>query len=146
MDETESYIHPASGKPAVDRWSRVRLWWARLNAREKSVGDPSIGPFDVHQALHLLPSVLEADTLPNGVVELVIEDSHAPGRCLLDIHDGHVSHVEPGTMVPWASIAGSHSAWVTALQAGEAGELRLTGEKHLAQRVLAAALPDPAIA
>jgi hypothetical protein len=98
----------------------------------------------VHQALHLLPSMLDAGALPNGVVELVIDDSHAPGRCLLDIHDGRVSHVEPGTMVPWASIAGSHGAWVAALQAGEASELRLTGEEHLAQRVLAA-LPHPTI-
>jgi hypothetical protein len=114
-----------------------------MNAREKGV-EGSSRPFDVHQALHLLPSVLDADTLPNGVVELVIEDSHAPARCLLDIHDGRVSHVEPGTMVPWASIAGSRSAWVTALHAGNANELRLTGEERLGQRVLAA-LPHAAI-
>jgi hypothetical protein len=92
----------------------------------------------VHRVLHLLPSLLDAEGLPNGVVELVIEDPHAPGRCLLDIHDGRVSHVEPGTMVPWASIAGPHGAWTLALEAGEPAGLRLTGEEHLAERVLAA--------
>ncbi|HXC23289.1 MAG TPA: hypothetical protein VNU28_01780, partial [Solirubrobacteraceae bacterium] len=83
-------------------------------------------------------------SLPDGVVELLIEDFHgAPTRQLLDIHDGNVTLVEPGRCVPWASIAGPPPAWAMALGAERnATQLRLTGDEQLARRVLAA-LPRP---
>lgn len=127
----------------------IGRWWRRSPGRKAGfgfdAGQLSTSPTDVHQALHLLPSVLDAGSLPNGVIELVVEDRLTPGRCLLDIHDGQVNHIEPGSAVPWASIAGSHGAWALALGDGEAHGLRLTGEEQLAQRLLAA-LPRPAIA
>jgi hypothetical protein len=127
----------------------ARRWWSRSGRRKGDfrfdADKLSASPADVHQALQLLPSVLDAGSLPNGVVELVVEDPSTPGRWVLDIHDGRVGHLEPGTVVPWASIAGSHGAWALALGAGQASGLQLTGEEQLAQRLLAA-LPRPAIA
>lgn len=94
---------------------------------------------DVHGALRSLPALLDGSRLPNGIVELVIEDFEAPTRQLFDIHDGHVTLVEPGKCVPWASIAGPPVAWARALGAErDLAALQLTGDKQLAQRVLAA--------
>jgi hypothetical protein len=145
MDETDRNIPLTTTKQGLGSLSRVARWLSRLRGPARPL--PSTAPdgaFDVHEALHLLPSVLDTDELPKGVVELVIEDAHTPGRCLLDIHDGEVSHVEPGTMVPWASIAGSHRNWAKALEDGDAADLLLTGDTHLAERLLAA-LPRPAL-
>lgn len=145
MNETDRNIPMTGAKRRPGPLSSAARWLSRLGgpARTLSSAAPE-GAFDVHEALQLLPSVLDGDGLPNGVVELVIEDTHAPGRCLLDVHDGEVSHVEPGTMVPWASIAGSHRDWARALAGGEAAGLRLTGDQRLARRLLAA-LPRPAL-
>jgi len=145
VDETDRNIPLTAAKRRLGPLSSVARWLSRLRGPARPL--PSTAPdgaFDVHEALHLLPSALDTDGLPKGVVELVIEDAHTPGRCLLDIHDGEVSHVEPGTMVPWASIAGSHRDWAKALEDGDAVGLLLTGDVHLAKRLLAA-LPRPAL-
>jgi hypothetical protein len=93
----------------------------------------------VHDTLLSLPKPLDGSSLPNGVIELLIEDSKAALRRLLDIHDGRVTIVEPGRCVPWASIAGPTSAWAMALgPERNTSALRLTGDKPLAERVLAA--------
>jgi hypothetical protein len=94
---------------------------------------------DVHGALRSLPALLDSSSLPNGIVELVIEDFEAPERHLFDIHDGHVTPVDPGKCVPWASIAGPPVAWARALgPERDLAALQLTGDRQLAQRVLAA--------
>jgi hypothetical protein len=85
--------------------------------------------------------LLDGLSLPNGVIELLIEDVEAVARHLLDIHDGRVRLIEPGKCVPWASIAGSPSAWAMALgPERNTSALRLTGDRPLAERVLAACL------
>lgn len=86
-----------------------------------------------------LPRALEVATLPNGVVELVVDDMQAPTRQLFDVHDGVVTLVAPGSAVPWASIAGPPAAWTLALGPTRCVDgLRLTGDESLARRVLAA--------
>jgi hypothetical protein len=70
---------------------------------------------------------------------LLIEDFEDPIRHLLDIHDGHVTQVQPGKCVPWASIAGSPLEWTMALgPERDTARLQITGDEQLAQRVLAA--------
>lgn len=86
-----------------------------------------------------LPAVLDASALPNGVVELVVEDLQTPTRQLFDVHDGILTLVEPGSAVPWTSIAGPPAAWTLALGPAHSTDgLRLTGDEALARRVLAA--------
>lgn len=93
----------------------------------------------LHETLRALPTLLDSAGLPDGVVELLIEDFQAPIRKLLDIHDGQIELVEPGQCVPWASIAGPSTAWALALGAERnTTQLQLTGDKQLARRVLAA--------
>lgn len=86
-----------------------------------------------------LPVLLDASTLPDGVVELVVDDPEVPAHQLFDVRDGIVTLVELGSAVPWASIAGPPAAWTLALgPARSTGGLRLTGDEQLARRVLAA--------
>jgi hypothetical protein len=100
--------------------------------------------FSVHETLRALPTLLDSASLPDGVVELLIEDFEAPTRQLLDIHDGHVEFVEPGQCVPWASIAGPPTAWAIALgPQRNTTQLQLTGDEPLARRVLAALPRQP---
>ncbi len=108
------------GRPAADAGPAAHAW-ARLCS---------------------LPERLQGCRLPNGVVELVVDDGDAPLRKLLDIHDSRVTAIDPGSAVPWASISGSSAAWVAALgPLGELDGLRLTGDKPLALRLLSAACP-----
>jgi hypothetical protein len=129
---------------------RARLWmrWIAGATRHAKPERPIVAAlaeqFNVHTALRALPWQLESSSLPNGVVELLIEDFEAPTRQLFDIHDGHITLVEPGKAVPWASIAGSATAWAMALGPDRnPTALQITGDEQLAQRVLAA-LPPPA--
>lgn len=123
--------------------SRPWLRWIassgrRAEAERQIVASPP-DQLDVHATLRTLPALLDSSGLPNGVVELLIEDFEAPTRQLLDIHDGRVTLVEPGHCVPWASIAGPPTAWAMALgPERNPAELRLTGDEQLARRVLAA--------
>jgi hypothetical protein len=93
----------------------------------------------MQDALHALPTLLDGSRLPNGVVELLLEDFEASTRQLFDIHDSHITLLEPGASVPWASIAGSPTTWAAALgpQRDTSG-LQLTGDEPLARRVLSA--------
>lgn len=96
-------------------------------------------PLDVRAAVRALPTLLDHSGLPNGVVELVVEDFEAPTRRLFDIQDGRVRLVEPGAIVPWASISGQATAWARALgPSQDLTQLSLTGDEILAERVLAA--------
>ncbi len=95
--------------------------------------------FSVDGALDALPTLLDNTGLPDGVVELLIEDFEAPRSQLLDIHDGRVKPAEPGQCVPWASIAGPATAWAMALgPRRDITRLQLTGDEPLARGVLAA--------
>jgi hypothetical protein len=100
--------------------------------------------FSVEETLRALPTLLDNAGLPDGVVELLIEDFEAPRTQLLDIHEGHVKLAEPGQCVPWASIAGPPTAWAMALgPQRNTTQLRLTGDEQLARRVLAALPQQP---
>jgi hypothetical protein len=106
-------------------------------------GNQANDHFSVREILRTLPALLDNAGLPDGVVELLIEDFEAPTRRLLDINDGHVKLVEAGECVPWASIAGPPTAWAMALgPQRNIMQLQLTGDEPLARRVLAA-LPHP---
>jgi hypothetical protein len=108
---------------------------AAPDAQEKQANDY----FSVHEVLHALPKLLDGAGLPDGVVEMLIEDLEAPTSRLFDIRDGHVELGEPGQCVPWAGIAGPPTAWAMALgPRRDTTQLRLTGDEQLAQRILAA--------
>jgi hypothetical protein len=96
-------------------------------------------PEEMRDALALLPELLGGGArLPNGVVELVLEDAHAPVRHLFDVHDGVIVALEPGSAVPWASVSGAEGAWRSALGPdGDTSQLRHTGEPLLGERLLA---------
>jgi hypothetical protein len=122
-------------------WRKWLPWIASRTGHTEP--EPSLATtrerFNVHAALHALPTLLDSSSLPNGVVELLIEDFETPTRQLFDIHDGRVTLVEPGKCIPWASIAGPPSAWAMALgPERNTAELRLTGDRQLARQVLAA--------
>lgn len=100
---------------------------------------PEASPPSVCAKVDRLPELLDRSSLPNGIVELVVDDFEAPTRQLFDVHDGVVVPIEPGSAVPWASIAGPPAAWAAALGPERRIEgLRLTGDEALARRVIAA--------
>lgn len=141
-DETQQ----ASDDPAY-KGAQPRAWmrWLRRSSASSPTGKRNRAKSpSVHATLCELPTLLDRSELPNGVVELLIEDFEAPIRQLFDIDDGKVTLVEPGKCVPWASIAGPPTAWALALgPERNTAELQLTGDEQLARRVLAA-LPQSA--
>jgi hypothetical protein len=113
---------------------------ALADAQDKQANDH----FSVDETLRALPTLLDNAGLPDGVVELLIEDFEAPRSQLFDIHDGHVKLAEPGQCVPWASIAGPPAAWAMALgPQRNTTQLQLTGDEQLARRLLAALPQQP---
>ncbi|HEX4837266.1 MAG TPA: hypothetical protein VFV03_01905 [Solirubrobacteraceae bacterium] len=125
-------------------WMRLITGAAHRPEPERQIDSPVAGRLTVHATLRMLPTLLDSSSLPNGVVELLIEDFEAPTRQLFDIHDGRITLVEPGAAVPWASIAGPPTAWAMALgPERNMADLQLTGDEQLARRVLAALPPRP---
>jgi hypothetical protein len=147
-DETQ---HPPAQRPSKKRpdprvWVR---WIAGFSARrsetpqseasDRTASHEKSKRGTLHDTLMSLPQRLDGSSLPNGVVELLIEDIEAVTRQLLDIHDGRVTPIDPGKCVPWVSIAGPPSAWALALgPERDTSALRLTGDRPLADLVLAA--------
>jgi hypothetical protein len=123
-------------------WLRWLLGAAfKLTHPEPTPAATEAEPPSVHATLCALPTLLDSSGLPDGVVELLVEDLETPTRHLFDIHDGHLTLVEPGRFVPWACIAGSSAAWALALgPTRDTASLELTGDTRLA-RCLLAALP-----
>ena len=118
------------------RWIRVA---PPSGEREPASVPAQVEQLDLSATLHTLPARLDSSSLPNGVVELLIDDFEVPTRQLFDIQNGRIALVEPGTAVPWASISGTATAWAQALgPERDMTELRLTGDEQLAQRVLGA--------
>jgi hypothetical protein len=125
-------------------WIRRVAGSNRRPAPERQIVPPTAERLSVHATLRTLPTLLDSSSLPNGVVELLIEDFEAPISQVFDIHDGRIALVEPGNAVPWTSIAGSATDWAMALgPERNLTALQLTGDKQLARRVLAA-FPLPA--
>lgn len=123
-----------AGRFPIGGWMRW-IAGARTVAREPAeTSAPSVSA-----SVSRLPTLLDGSSLPNGVVELVVEDFDAPTRELFDVHDGVIAPIEPGSAVPWTSIAGPPAAWASALGPEHLVEgLRLTGDEALARRVIAA--------
>lgn len=143
--EEETSDAPTCLPPATRRPRGWMKWFAnatRRPEREPAAETPALDrQLDVHATLRVLPTQLDSSSLPNGVVELLIEDFEASTRQLFDIHDGKITLVEPGTAVPWASIAGPPTAWALALgPERNLTALELTGDERLARCVLAALL------
>jgi hypothetical protein len=143
-DETQQ--QPQRRDSAKLSGPRAWLRWIGGSARQTALGrrtaSTSDDQLDIPTTLASLPALLDSSNLPNGVVELVIEDFEAPTRQLFDIHDGHTTLVEPGQAVPWTSIAGPLTAWALALgPQRNTSALELTGDEQLALRVLAALPP-----
>ena len=135
-DETQQ-----SGGRSSRMRRRPRAWmqWIRGAMRRSEPKPPVVELFNVHATLCALPTLLDSSSLPDGVVELLIEDFEAPTRQLFDIHNGRITPVEPGKCVPWVSIAGPPTAWAMALgPERDTTALQLTGDEQLARRVLAA--------
>jgi hypothetical protein len=123
-------------------WKRWIVGAPHESETEHHSTSPSVERPGIHTTLHALPTLLNSSSLPNGVIELLIDDFEEPTRQLFDINDGHITLVDPGTAIPWASIAGSASAWAEALgPERNVSALRLTGDEQLALRVLAALPP-----
>lgn len=117
--------------------SRVAAWLGRLAAHDESQLETP--PPDPTLALDLLPHLLDGSPLPNGIVEVVIEDRQSSMRRVFDVHDGQIVSVEPGSAVPWTSIRGSRGAWTAALGCDRnVSQLHHTGEPELAEQVLSA--------
>jgi hypothetical protein len=135
--------------PGRGRAKRPRTWkrWIGRPSRKDQLARESkslpVEQLGIHASLRALPTLLDSSNLPNGVVELLIEDFEDPTRQLFDIQDGRIALVEPGAAVPWASIAGPATAWTDALgPERNVDALRLTGDEELARRVLAALPPQ----
>jgi hypothetical protein len=137
-----------SANPAEEQAKRPRGWKRWIGGPSRDNQPPlestslPIKQLGIHACLHMLPTLLNSSGLPNGVVELLIEDLENPTRQLFDIHDGQIALIEPGAAVPWTSIAGPATAWTDALgPERNVGALRLAGDEQLARRVLAALPP-----
>jgi hypothetical protein len=142
MSSEDETRHPVGGAVAWSKLPRAWARWLRTNppkdGQEPERTTSKLNRIDA-SALQALPSLLDCSALPNGVVELVIDDFETPIRQLFDIHDGHIALVEPGQCVPWASISGPVTAWTRALGPDrDTDALELTGDTQLARRVLAA--------
>jgi hypothetical protein len=126
-------------------WSKLPRAWAKwlrtMPRQDEKASEQAASELDRidANALRALPALLDGSALPNGVVELVIDDFEAPTRQLFDIDDGRIALVEAGRCVPWASISGPATAWGQALGPDrDTRALELTGDTELARRVLAA--------
>jgi hypothetical protein len=101
-DETQQ----SHGSFLLGMRARSRAWMRRLaratrhtepRRQIRATPDDQLG---VHATLCALPTLLDSSSLPNGVVELLIEDFEMPTRQVFDIHDGHVALVEPAHASP----------------------------------------------
>src|SRR6185312_17015466 len=116
-DETQqSAIEPSAAEDPSARAKRPRSWmrWAGFASRRPKARSEQTAIGGSHlsaSTLQALPSLLDCSSLPNGVVELVVEDFEDPSRQLFDINDGHITLVAPGQCLPWASISGPPHAW-----------------------------------
>lgn len=116
--------------------SRLSAWLRRVLGGDDGA-DPGGEPIEPAPALDALPSLLDGMQLPNGVVEVVIDDPRLSMRRVFDVHDGEILSVEPGSAVPWTSIRGSRDAWTAALGCSrDVSQLHHTGEPELAEKVL----------
>ncbi|MGH2831809.1 MAG: winged helix-turn-helix transcriptional regulator [Solirubrobacteraceae bacterium] len=93
-----------------------------------------------------LPLLVGSTNLPNGVVELVIEHNERPERHMVNLDRGRISmlRLNSGSVMPWARIEGSHSAWIDTFgPLGSSERLRVSGDASLAGALLDALTDRP---
>ncbi len=113
----------------LTRWGMLHMW-SLPQPRER---------IDVGALLGLLPTLLAGEHPPDGVVEMIVELPGRTDRHLFNIAQGRVVAVEPGSMMPWARVAGPPRDWIDALGPRcEASELQITGDRQLALQLLEA--------
>jgi hypothetical protein len=123
---------------SADGRSPLRCWVCRI-VGAGGRGSPERPDASVRAQVERLPALLDCSRLPNGIVELVLDDPDASLRRLFDVHDGVLTQIDPGSAVPWTSIAGSACAWACALgPERDLAGLQAVGDARLARSVLAA--------
>jgi DNA-binding HxlR family transcriptional regulator len=114
---------------ALTRWG-MNHRWSLPEPRER---------IDIGALLQLLPTLLDCEDPPDGVIEMIVELPGGTDRHLFNIVQGRVTPVELGSMMPWARLAGGPGDWIDALGPRcEAGSLAITGDRQLALQLLAA--------
>jgi DNA-binding HxlR family transcriptional regulator len=134
LTEAGRELLPIAG--ALARWGVRRAWSAPKQGER----------VDIDALFRLLPLLIEQDLeLPNGTVELALEEPKGRLQHLLRIHEGRVqpNFEHPGGVSALAAIAGDREAWMAALgPLADASGLQLSGNQALARRILAA-IPGP---
>jgi DNA-binding HxlR family transcriptional regulator len=114
---------------ALARWGMVHMW-SLPQPRER---------IDIGALLRLLPTLLEREDPPEGVIEMIVELPEGTDCYLFDIAQGRLTPVALGSMMPWARITGGPGDWVDALGPRcETGALQITGDRQLALQLLQA--------
>lgn len=144
LTESGRELLPIAG--ALARWGVRRAWSAPRQGEQ----------VDIDALFRLLPLLMEEEAgLPDGTVELTLQEPKGSIRHLLRLHSGRVQpdFEHPGEeqtglqrgggAAPAAAIEGDRSAWMAALGPYvDLSRLRLSGDESLARRVLAA-IPGP---
>jgi DNA-binding HxlR family transcriptional regulator len=111
------------------RWGMRRAWSAPQPDEH----------VDLAALLRMLPLVARS-RLPDGVIELIVEDAQEPLNERLRIQAGEVSSGagEARRSQRSARVAGPRGAWIAALTAGDDCQLTVSGDSELASALLAA--------
>jgi DNA-binding HxlR family transcriptional regulator len=117
--------------PVLGELARWGYEWAWTAPRKNERVDPGA-------IFRLAPALV--DTVPDGRLELKIEDAGEDGRpayFTLTAAGGRVTVDERPADDPDARVSGSTEAWVRAFSpGGDAGELRIAGDAQLVRRLL----------
>jgi DNA-binding HxlR family transcriptional regulator len=113
------------------RWGIQHMWTKPQPREHVAIGE----------LLRLLPAMLADKQLPDGTVELVVEERKGRDRYVFEIEDGHLDRIEPGAIKLATRMAGEPYDWVDALgPKRNYAALRVTGDLALARRLLKALL------
>lgn len=114
---------------ALARWGMLHMW-SLPQARER---------IDIGALLRLLPTLLDSEHPPDGVIEMIVELPEGVECHLFNVAQGHVTPVKLGSMMPWARITGGPGDWIDALgPAHRTDALQITGDRQLALQLLQA--------
>jgi DNA-binding HxlR family transcriptional regulator len=94
---------------------------------------------DLGAIFRLTPGLVSATGATRGTIELTVEDAKPDGAVLyaLTVFPGQATIAEHAAETPDARVTGTTAAWVEAFSpAGSRSGLTLTGDRHLANRLL----------
>jgi DNA-binding HxlR family transcriptional regulator len=96
---------------------------------------------DVNAILHMLPAMLAGERLPDGTIELAVDDRGRRERHTFRVRGGHLTPSDPGDGGSVTRMVGETYDWVDALGPDRRyAALRVTGDQRLAKRLLKALL------